>query len=86
MSDIVALEETGSVLSQSRPFRLVLVAVLILFALIGTYLSWKALFALNISATLMYSALALAGFWGAWHLVGMPQSKTGAGDKVGKDA
>ncbi|MEZ5800040.1 MAG: hypothetical protein R3D29_05700 [Nitratireductor sp.] len=54
--------------SDNGPLRHVLVSVLIVFGLIGGYLSWKALFAFNPVMASLYSVLALVAFWGTWTL------------------
>ncbi|MEZ5871844.1 MAG: hypothetical protein R3D32_08350 [Nitratireductor sp.] len=55
-------------ISENGPVRHVLVSVLILFGLIGGYMSWKALFALDPVVSGLYSVLAMVAFWGTWAL------------------
>ncbi|MCB1430537.1 MAG: hypothetical protein KDJ66_15660 [Nitratireductor sp.] len=54
--------------SDNGPLRHVLVSVLILFGLIGGYMSWKALFAFDPVISGLYSVLAMVAFWGTWTL------------------
>ena len=55
-------------ISENGPLRHVLVSVLILFGLIGGYMSWKALFAFDPVVSGLYSVLAMVAFWGTWTL------------------